>query len=389
MFKYRSYLLAVLLLMFSLVCYTQAQEDGVPGASPGSGGALVPLTSEDHLLRAGDRLVFHIASLPEMDSIYVVRVDGFFFHPLVGEVKASGRTLGDLRAELNSSLAKELKNPSFRLGLAEVAKHSVAVLGEAQNQGTFEVGIGSTVLDLIAQAGGLSEKADRDTAVLLRGQERMEVSLRPDVGGGLTQVKSGDVLYVLAGSPVSVTGEVTAPGVYAVSRVNGDPRQALLAAGGAKEEASLTRVRLVRATLSEPLVLDLSADPKTPLPEEAQQLQDGDILVVPARQIVVLGAVSKPGPVAIRGGETLIDVLSEKLAKESNLKRILVVRSDDVLATRDKKEEYNLQEYFEKGKAEAAVGIYDGDLIYVPAKGKGIFESINLVNLIGWARWFL
>lgn len=384
----RSCLLHCLLLFFCLPCFAQPAGGPPVGTSTGNGGALIPLTSEEHVLRAGDQLVFHIAALPELNSTYVVRVDGIFFHPLVGEVKAAGRTLGDLRADLKKRLAKELKNPSFRLGLAQVAKHSVAVLGEARNQGTFEVGLGSTVLDLIAQAGGLSEKADRETAVLLRGQERLEVSLRPEAGGGLTQVRSGDVLYLLAGSPVSVTGEVTVPGVYAVSRAGGGPKQALLAAGGAKEEASLARVRLVRASLPEPLILDLTADPKTPLPVEAQQLEEGDILVVPARQAVILGAVAKPGPVALRGDETLIDILPAQVGKDSDIKKVLIVRANDVLANRDKKEEYNLQEYFEKGNAEAAVPIHDGDLIYVPAKGKGMFGNLNLFSIIGLARLF-
>ena len=361
-----------------------------PPASPGSGGALVPLLSEEHILRAGDEIVFHISSLPEMESLYTVRVDGFFFHPLVGEVKASNRTLGDLRADLKKRLAKELKKPEFKLGLRQVARHQVAVLGEANQQGTFEVGLGATVLDVIARAGGLTEKADKDTAMLLRGSERTEVSLQASAGGGLTEVKSGDVLYVLPGSPVSVTGEVTKPGVYAVSRVHGDPRQALLAAGGAKEEASLTRVRLIRATLPEPLILDLSATPSKPLPEEAQNLKEGDILVVPARQAVVLGAVSQPGPVPLRGNETLIDILPPRIAAGSKIEKVIVVRAADVTANRDKVEEYNLKEYFEKGKADAAVPVYDGDLVYVPTKEQqnGFLGGMGIFNLLSLARWF-
>lgn len=384
---------AMLILMLALPSLGQNQPStpaAAPPVSPGNGGALVPLLSENHILRAGDEIVFHISSLPEMENLYVVRVDGFFFHPLVGEVKASGRTLGDLRADLKQRLAKELKKPEFKLGLRQVARHQVAVLGEANQQGTFDVGLGSTVLDVIAQAGGLTEKADKDTAMILRGSERMEVSLEASEGGGLTEVRSGDVLYILPGSPVSVTGEVIRPGIYAVSRLKGDPRQALLAAGGAKEEASLSRVRLIRATLPEPMILDLSANPATPLPEEAQSLKEGDILVVPARQAIVLGAVSQPGPVPLRGNETLIDILPPRIAASSKIEKVIVVRAADVAANREKTEEYNLKEYFEEGKAEAAVPIHDGDLVYVPGKQEGGFGSglRSILSLIGIARIF-
>jgi protein involved in polysaccharide export with SLBB domain len=346
-------------------------------------------------LRAGDELELHISSLPDMENSYQIRVDGIFYHPLVGEIQATGRTLGDLRAELQKRLAKELKNPTFRLGLKQVAQHQVAVLGEANQQGTFQVGLGATVLDLIAQAGGLSDKADRESATLLRGSEKIVLSLRPEEGGGLTKVQSGDVLYLGQGAPVSVSGEVTVPGVYSVSRVACDPRQAILRAGGAKEEASLSRVRLIRASLPAPVILDLRVDAETPLPLEAQQMQEGDILVVPARQAVVLGAVSEPGPLGLKGGETLIDILPAKLTEDSDIERILVVRAADVRANRETTEEYNLKEYFEEGKATgAAVPVNDGDLVYVEPKSKsngGLLGSGglgSLFNIISLARLF-
>lgn len=382
-----------LLLVALLGGPATAQEPAGPIAPvpPVNQGTLTPLSPEAHILRPGDQIVFHIASLPDLPTAYTVRVDGQFYHPLIGEVPASGKTLEDLRKMLHVDLAKELRNPAFRLGLVQVAQHQVAVLGEAKAQGTFQVGVGASVLDVIAAAGGLSEKADSDRAVLLRGEERVEVSLRPEAGGGLTKVRSGDILYILPGSPVSVSGEVTNPGVYSVSRVNGNPRQAILAAGGAKEVASLKRVRLVRATLPEPIILDLSPGTETPLPEAAQQMLEGDILVVPARQVVVLGAVKVPGPVPLRGNETLLDILPERVGEGSDIKRIIVVRADDVQRNRDKTEEYNLEEYFKEGNAEIAVPIHDGDLVYVPAKSKGgIFSGgfQSIFSVIGLARLF-
>jgi polysaccharide biosynthesis/export protein len=387
------------LLLLLLLCAWPAiaQPTGNVNTNPASAppveqGALSPLSPEAHILRPGDRIEFNIASLPEMPTVYDIRVDGHFYHPLVGDVEANGRTLSDLRTILLAKLSKELRNPTFRLGIIQVAQHQVAVLGEAQNQGTFLVGVGASVLDVIAKAGGLTQKADSKRAVLLRGDDRVEVSLEPEHGGGLTKVRTGDILYILAGSPVSVAGEVTMPGVYSVSRVSGDPRNAILAAGGAKEEASLKRVRLIRASLPEPLILDLSPESEEPLPEAAQLLQEGDILVVPARQAVLLGAVANPGPVPLRGDETLLDLIPARVNEASDIKHIMVVRADDVQKNRDEKEEYNLEEYFKEGKADIVVPIYDGDLVYVPPKSKGggffgKFQSI--FSIIGIARWFL
>lgn len=377
-------------LIALLTFWGWAQEVG-GGANPPtlSGGSLVPLDSEKHVLRPGDRIEFHLSALPDLPKEYTIRVDGRFYHSLVGDIDASGRTLGELRDELRGRLARELRNPEFRIGILSVTMQQVAVLGEANRQGTFQVGNGATILDLIAAAGGLSEKADREKAMLLRGEEKLEVSLRPDAAEGLIRVRSGDVLYILRGSPVSVTGEVTAPGVYSVSRVSGTPFQAIMAAGGAKEEASLGRVRLIRATEPKPIVLDLRPNAETGLPVAAQQLAEGDILVVPARQAVVLGAVTKPGPVPLRGNETLIDLLPAMVHENSDIDRIMVVRSEDVQATRDKKEEYNLREYFEDGKADVVVPIGDGDLVYVPAKSKGggLFDNMGILGILSIAQF--
>jgi polysaccharide biosynthesis/export protein len=386
----------LLLIVLLLVVGVSAQENGgvtTPLAIPPvTQGSLTPLSPEEHLLRPGDQMVFHIASLPQMPSTYTIRVDGFFYHPLIGEVQASGHTLADLRTIIQTELAKELRNPHFRLGLVQVAQHTVAVLGEANKQGTFQVGVGASVLDVIAAAGGLSVKADTDRAVLMRGDEKIEVPLDPEKGGGLTKVRTGDILYVLPGAPVSVSGEVTTPGVYAVSRVSGNPRDAILAAGGAKEEASLTRVRLIRATLPKPIILDLTPDSEEALPEEAAQLQEGDILIVPARQAVILGAVSSPGPVPLRGDETLLDILPSRVNEGSNIRQILVVRAENVKKNRDEKEEYDLEKYFKDGDAEIVVPIRDGDLVYVPPKktGGGLFGKFNnIFSIIGLAQWFL
>ena len=380
--------------MLLVVAVAAQNNDGVtPDVTipPVNQGSLTPLSPEDHILRPGDQLVFHIASLPEMPSSYTIRVDGYFYHPLIGEIQASGHTLKDLRTKIETELSKELRNPHFRLGLVQVAQHTVAVLGEANRQGTFQVGVGASVLDVIAAAGGLSQKADSDRAVLMRGDERIEIPLDPDKGGGLTKVRTGDILYVLPGAPVSVSGEVTAPGVYSVSRVSGNPREAILAAGGAKESASLKRVRLIRATLPEPLILDLTPESEEPLPEQAAQLQEGDILVVPARQAVILGAVTSPGPVPLRGDETLLDILPARVNDGSDIRKILVVRAEDVKENRDEKEEYDLEKYFKDGDAEIVVPIRDGDLVYVPAKGKGggLFRGFNFFSILGLARWLL
>ena len=129
--KNRIAILLIFLLIFQVIP-SWAQPDGggnLPATLPSiDGGSLTALSSEEHPLRPGDRIEFNIAALPEVPTIYDIRVDGHFYHPLVGDVEASGRTLKDLRGVLEDRLSKELRNPAFRLGIIRVAQHSVAVL---------------------------------------------------------------------------------------------------------------------------------------------------------------------------------------------------------------------------------------------------------------------
>lgn len=361
-------------------------------AAPGDGaGVRGTFDSHSYILKPGDKINIFINALPDLESAYEVRVDGGIYHPIVGQLQASGRTIEDLKTEFHTRLSKELKRPEFRLGLQQLSLHQLSVLGEAKNQGSYEMGVGSTALDLLARAGGLGEKADRDRAIILRGDKQIEISLEPVENQGLTQMQPGDVLYIQTGSQVSVAGEVQKPGPYSISKLRGTAWDAIIAAGGSKEEAALNRVKLIRPTLAEPLILDLRPEAESGIPEAARILHSGDVVMVPARQAVLLGS-GKVGPVPLKGNDTLIDVLSQRLGEGADLKHIFIVRATDVLENRDKREEYNLEKHFKGEESlESAIPIYDGDLVYVPAKGKGnsIFSNLSSIfSILNIARLF-
>ena len=351
-----------------------------------STGARGEFDLDSYIVKPGDKLEIYVNALPELENLYEVRVDGGIFHPITGQMQVSGHTLSDVRSDFQTRLRRELHRPNFRLGLQKISLHQVAVLGEAQRQGTFEVGVGSTALDLLARAGGLGEKADKDLATILRGDEQIEIKLEPVAGHGLTKLRPGDVLFIRAGTQVSVAGEVAEPGPYTVSKLTGSPWEAIISAGGSKPEAALSRVKILRPTVADPIIVNLRPDSPEPIPDEAKVLQQGDVIVVPARQAVVLGSVTKPGPVPLTKSMNLIEVLSEKLGRDSNVKQVYVVRSEDVFKNRDKKEVYDLESFFKEGEARsAAVPIHDGDLVFVPAKGQknGLLTGGGLTRIFG------
>lgn len=338
-------------------------------------------------LQPGDQLEINIFTLPEVEKKYQVRADGTFFHPLAGEIRASGKTLPQLEALLRQRLSKELRKPQFRVGLTTMAEAECAVLGEVRSQGKYKVAPGSSIMDLLAQAGGINDKADLDGAVVLRAGRSIPLDLGPKGQAQLAamQVQKGDIIYVNRGKRVGVSGEVQAKGIYVVSSRSTNPvEDAVKAAGGATEAGALNRVQIIRPSLAKPIEVDLLD------PQVASQvgLEDGDTVMLPARRIVLLGAVGKPGPVNLVGKETLLDVVSSADPAKARLDSVVLVRAEDVQKGTDKKEIYNLQQAFQEGSTMVAVPVRDGDMVFVPnVEDAGMLGNpTGLMSLLVMAR---
>lgn len=363
-----------------------------PGASSSSAASaptniVTELDRSKHTIRAGDQLEIHIFALPDLPSNYTVMSDGTFFHPVAGEVRAAGLTLDKLQANLARRFAKELRVPKFQIGLHSAAQKEVAVLGEVKQQGKMVMARGGTLLDLLAQAGGLTGKADQENAVVLRQGKQIPVNLTPENRATLAsfRMQNGDVLYVSPGRRISVLGEVKETGVYAVSaNSHTQIEDALKAAGGAKQTAALSRVLVLKTRSATPLQVDLLSEAYQKSPPV---LEDGDSVVIPPRQAILFGAFSKTGVLPLRGDETLVDVLSQGGVTNGHLDSVVVVRAEDVQGGTSKKEIYDFTKGFEEGQSVAQVPVRDGDLVYVPPKEQG--GGFNFLSMLLMARSLL
>lgn len=360
---------------------------GIAQAQPPSAGGS-GFNTVSRPLEPGDQLEINIFTLPEQEKKYQIRADGTFFHPYAGEVKAAGLTLAQLETVLRQRFRKQIRKPEFRLGMTAMSESEAAVLGEVKNQGKFKFMPGTSLADLIAQAGGISDKADLDGAMLLRAGKQIPVDLNTSGQAALARmtVQKGDILYVNRGLRIGVSGEVQAKGIYAISSKSGHPvTDAVKAAGGATESGALSRVQVIRPSLAQPLEVDLLN------PETAAKvtLEDGDTVLIPARRAVVLGAVTKPGTVNLVGKETLIDIIGLAGLDKAKIDNLIVIRSADVSAGNSKKEIYNLESSLKEDAPVVSVRIYDGDVVYVPTKeeAKGIVENASgLMSILWMAR---
>jgi len=97
-----------------------------------------------------------------------VRPDGFISLPMVGEVRAEGRTPTELSEQIRDSLRAYVQEPRVTVIVREVNSSRVFITGEVAHPGAYPLRGQVSILQAIALAGGFTDFADRDGIVVLR-----------------------------------------------------------------------------------------------------------------------------------------------------------------------------------------------------------------------------
>ena len=119
-------------------------------------------------IRSGDMLQFEVLEDSTLNRTLLVLPDGSISVPLVGSLRAAGRTLEDVRSSVTAGLARNFAAaPTVFISVGELAQrttrtrsdpvtHPVFLMGEVANPGRIEVEHGTTLLQAIATGGGLT-----------------------------------------------------------------------------------------------------------------------------------------------------------------------------------------------------------------------------------------
>jgi polysaccharide biosynthesis/export protein len=111
---------------------------------------------------------------PELSSTVTVRPDGFISSPLVEDMQASGRNPIDLSRDIEKALSKFIREPVVSVvvsGFQGVYADQIRIVGEAAKPQAVPYRQNMTILDVMIQAGGMTDFADGNAAVLIRGAE--------------------------------------------------------------------------------------------------------------------------------------------------------------------------------------------------------------------------
>jgi polysaccharide export outer membrane protein len=120
-----------------------------------------------------DVLFVRVWGNQNLTGLVDVRPDGMLSMPLIGEMKADGATVAEVREMIRARLEDFLIKPEVDVQVTKVNSKKFYIFGEVGRQGEFPL-IGSiTVLDALSNSGGFRDFANTKKIYILRGTQKL------------------------------------------------------------------------------------------------------------------------------------------------------------------------------------------------------------------------
>jgi polysaccharide biosynthesis/export protein len=129
----------------------------------------------DYRISPEDVLDISVWREDDLKGQVIVRPDGGISFPLVGDLKAAGKSPAELQAEITQRLEAYIPDAVVTVSVAELRGLRIYVSGRVHNPGQYTVGRYVDVLQAISLAGGLTPFADDRSISVIRRENGREV----------------------------------------------------------------------------------------------------------------------------------------------------------------------------------------------------------------------
>ncbi|HKJ94372.1 MAG TPA: SLBB domain-containing protein [Gammaproteobacteria bacterium] len=203
-------------------------------------------------LGPGDQISVSVAGSPEFDTNTRIRDDGSIGFPYIGSVKIGGHTVPEAERLIERELKRQqiIKRPQVSINVESYVSKQVTVIGEVHKPGQYGLTGQTTLIDMIARAGGTVEDA-ADYITLVRktdkGKKRYHLTLEELTSGRNAGAiaHAGDVIVVPRMAEFYIEGAVNKPGDYRL-KDNMTVNQAIAVAGGVTERGDEDDITIKR-----------------------------------------------------------------------------------------------------------------------------------------------
>lgn len=124
----------------------------------------------EYVIGVPDLLRIRVWRNSDLDTQAQVRADGTITMPLIGDVRAAGRTPTQMRAEITTRLGNYIKaaETSVTVEVVEIQSYRVTVSGNVDHPGVLQTPRYLTVGEAVALAGGPNRFADSSRVEIVR-----------------------------------------------------------------------------------------------------------------------------------------------------------------------------------------------------------------------------
>lgn len=200
------------------------------------------VAAEEYVIGPGDVVNIRVYEHDDLTTTARINDSGKITFWLLGDVPLAGLTTSKAESTLARLLLSGgyIKNPQVSVSVTEYRSQQVSVLGSVSKPGRYPINENtSSLLDLLAEAGGLREDASTQLVLIRKDKnqqagEKIPVDLLGLLAGDLRldiKMMAGDVLFAPKLEQFYIYGEVQHPGMFRLER-NMTVMQALSVGGG-------------------------------------------------------------------------------------------------------------------------------------------------------------
>jgi protein involved in polysaccharide export with SLBB domain len=351
-------------------------------------------------LHPGDKVDVQVYNHPELSGVRTLDAMGNVSVPVAGSVAAANLEARDVADRIRAKLAPYVRQVAVQVRL-DTQSESIFVAGGPGGSVKFVPGETlSSVVDRLQTTHVTSQaQSTTDSSAVVRGSDAVDLfngavdfrrvsvmregtvmgpfdllALRAAGQLGPSLAPNDTIQLVNKPIAVTVTGDVQHPGIAYLR--DGEPLAGALAQVGGASPTTSTQNGIVLERAGASKQVSLGGD------QFAQPAQNGDRLFVPrAPHVDVVGNVTKPGDVVLRGNPTLVSAIyyAGGPSQYANLKAVQVIHGPN-------KSTYNL-DALRKGRAGENPTLSDGDVVLVPQGStfdlNSVWSALGAIGLFG------
>ena len=156
-----------------------AQQEQPSGAASRAAATTTVKAGEPYVIGPDDVLLIVFWKDKDLSAEVTVRPDGKVSLPLLNDIQAQGRTPDELRDALKQAAQAFVEDPNPTVMVKEIKSRRVFITGQVEKPGPYPLTGETTVLQLIAMAGGIREFADGSNITIIRKADNGRTEILP------------------------------------------------------------------------------------------------------------------------------------------------------------------------------------------------------------------